>query len=86
MALPAVSALGIGVIAQSWNSLAGPFWVFSLPLIDAGRVTGLAAPAYAGLLPLGLLGIWVADQLASPWRQRPLGRFPKFPIKLVIRR
>ncbi|MGA7978995.1 MAG: hypothetical protein WCA32_02060 [Chromatiaceae bacterium] len=86
MALPAVSALGIGVIAQSWNSLAGPFWVFSLPLIDAGRVMGLAAPAYAGLLPLGLLGIWVADQLASPWRKHPLGRFRTFPIKLVIRR
>jgi hypothetical protein len=84
--LPALSALTLGGLVQLWNQVNGPFWVFSLPLIDAARVLGLAAPAYAGLLPLGLLGIWLADQLAFPWRRHPLGRFRKFPIKLVIKR
>jgi len=83
--LPAFSALCLGMIAQAWNQLAGPFWVFSLPAIDAARLLGLPVPAYSGLVPLGLLGIWLADQLALPWRKRPLGRFRKFPIRIVVK-
>jgi hypothetical protein len=83
--LSALSALVLGVIALTWNRLAGPIWAFELSLIDHARVMGLAAPAYAGFLPLGLLGIWMADQLALPWRKRPQGRFRKFPFKVVIK-
>jgi hypothetical protein len=83
--LTAFSALCLGVIAQAWNHLAGPFWVYSLPAIDAARLLDLPILAYVGLLPLGLLGIWLADQLALPWRRHPLGRFPKFPIRIVVK-
>ena len=32
---------------------------------------GLPLPAWLGLLPLAVLGLWAADQVAAPWRQRP---------------
>jgi hypothetical protein len=83
--LPALSALILGIIALAWNQLAGPIWAYELPLIDQARVLGLSGPAYAGFLPLGLLGIWVTDQLARPWRNRPQGRFREFPFKVVIK-
>jgi hypothetical protein len=83
--LPALSAVIIGFGAQAWNLVAGPIWAFALPLVDDARVLGLAAPAYLGLVPLGLLGIWVGDQLARPWRGSPLGRFPEFPVKIVVK-
>jgi hypothetical protein len=83
--IPALAALLLGLLIQGWNSLVGPAWVFQLPLIQALPVLGLPLPAYAGLLPLGLLGLWVADQLAHPWRQRPLRRFRSFPVRLSIK-
>lgn len=83
--LTALSAVALGAITLAWNRLAGPIWVTGLPLIDHARVLGLAAPAYAGFVPLGLLGLWLADQLAHPWRKRPLKRFTKFPFKVVTK-
>lgn len=84
--ITALAALLLGLLIQGWNSLMGPVWIFQLPLIGALPLLGLPLPAYAGLLPLGLLGLWVADQLAHPWRGRPLGRFRPFPVRLSINR
>lgn len=83
--LPAGAALLLGVTLQLWGSLFGTPWTLTLPLLDGARVLGLPAIAYLGFLPLGLLAIWLADQLARPWRRRPLQRFPKFPVKVVIK-
>lgn len=84
--ITALAALLLGLLIQGWNSLMGPVWVFQLPLIGALPLLGLPLPAYAGLLPLGLLGLWVADQLAHPWRRRPLGLLRPFPVRLSIKR
>jgi hypothetical protein len=83
--LPGLAALLLGLLIQGWNSLVGPVWMFQLPLIQGLPLLGLPLPAYAGLPPLGLLGLWVADQLAHPWRRRPLGRFRPFPVRLSIK-
>lgn len=84
--ITALAALLLGVLIQGWNSLMGPVWVFQVPLIGALPFLGLPLPAYVGLLPLGLLGLWVADQLAHPWRRRPLGLPRPFPVRLSIKR
>jgi hypothetical protein len=55
-------------------------------MIQAWILFGLPLPAYAGLLPLGLLGIWIADGLAHPWRRRPQGRQRPFPVRISINR
>jgi hypothetical protein len=47
-------------------------------------VARILSPA-PGYLPLGLQGIWLADQLALPWRKHPLGRFRKLPIRVVVK-
>lgn len=83
--LPSGAALLLGAVVQLWGALVGAHWALTLPLLDGARVLGLPALAYLGLLPLGLLAIWLADQLARPWRNRPLKRFPDFPIKVVIK-
>jgi hypothetical protein len=83
--LPAGAALMLGGIVQIWGALMGAGWTLTLPLLDGARVLGLPALAYLGFLPLALLAIWLADQIARPWRNRPLKRFPDFPIKVVIK-
>lgn len=83
--LPALAALLLGTLLQAWDAVSGPVWQVSLPLIQAAPILGLPAPAYVGFLPLGLLGLWLADQLARPWHKRPLRRFPKFPFKVVVK-
>lgn len=82
----AAAALLLGILIQGWNHLAGPVWVFQLPLIHELPLFGLPLPGYVGLLPLGLLGLWIADQLTHPWRRRPLGRPGPFPVRLSVRR
>lgn len=84
--IPALAALLLGLLIQGWNWLIGPSWVFELPLIQVWPLFGLPLPAYAGLLPLGLLGVWLADQLAHPWRRRPQGRQRPFPVRISIGR
>jgi hypothetical protein len=84
IALPGISALILGLAIQGWNTLAGPVWTFSLPLVDAMRVFGLPLPAYAGLVPLGILGVWVAQRLAHPWRRGPHRRLPELPVRIGI--
>jgi hypothetical protein len=84
--LPAAAALLIGIVAQACNAMLGPAWVFELPLIGGPSPFGLPLPAYVWMLPLGLLGIWIGDQLTSPWKERPQppsGRRP-LPVKIVI--
>jgi hypothetical protein len=84
--IPALAALLLGLLIQAWNRLTGPAWVFDLPLVQAWPLFGLPLLAYAGLLPLGPLGIWIADQLAHPWRSRPQGRQRPFPVRISIGR
>jgi hypothetical protein len=83
--LTALAALLLGLGAQAWNQWAGPFWVFDLPLIGGPSPLGLPLIGWLGLIPLGLLGLWVADQVASPWRGKPRKRFPDFPIKIMVK-
>lgn len=84
--LPGASAVILGMIAQAWNTLTGPTWVFQLPQIHAYPIFGLPLVAYAGLIPMGLVGVWVADQLAHPWRRHPLRPIgPSFPVRISIK-
>ena len=83
---PAAAALLIGSVAQACNAMLGPAWVFELPLLRGPSPFGLPLPGYVWMLPLGLLGIWIGDQLATPWKERPQqpsGRRP-FPVKIVL--
>jgi hypothetical protein len=84
--LPAAAALILAVTTLTCNQLFGPAWVFHLPLIGAPSLLGLPLPAWLYLPLLGLLGVWIGDQLTSPWKQRPQPpRFrPKFPVKVVV--
>lgn len=84
--LPAAAALALAVTTLTCNQLFGPAWVFHLPLIGAPTLLGLPLPAWLWFPLLGLLGVWIGDQLTSPWKQRPQQpRFrPRFPIKVVV--
>jgi hypothetical protein len=83
--LTSLAALLLGLAAQAWNQWAGPYWVFDLPLIGGPTPLGLPLIGWLGLIPLGLLGLWVADQVARPWRGKRRKQFPEFPIKIVIK-
>ncbi len=83
--LTALAALLLGLAAQAWNHWAGPLWAFNLSLIGGPAPLGLPLPGWLGLIPLGLLGLWVADQVARPWRGKKPKRFPEFPVKILIK-
>jgi hypothetical protein len=83
--LTVLAALLLGLTAQAWNRWAGPFWVFDLPLIGGPSPLDLPLPGWLGLVPLGLLGLWVADQVAGPWHGRVKPRFPQFPVKILVK-
>ncbi|MCF7984221.1 MAG: hypothetical protein K9L70_07440 [Thiohalocapsa sp.] len=84
--LPAAAALMLGVFAQACNWLLGPAWRFELPLIGGPELFGLPLAAYTWLFPLGLLGVWVGDQLTDPWKNRPQQPTyrPRFPVKISV--
>lgn len=82
--LPTLAAVLLGLIIRGWDMATGPETLFHLPRIDHWPFLGMPALAYAGLIPLGLFGIWVGDQLTAPWKARPLRRLPKFPVQLRI--
>ena len=69
--LTGLAALLLGLAAQAWNQWAGPYWVLDLPLVGGPAPRGLPLIGWLGLIPLGLLGLWVADQVARPWRGKP---------------
>lgn len=83
--LTAVAALGLGLAAQAWNYWVGPLWVCNLSLIGGPAPLGLPLPGWLGLVPLGLLALWVADQVAKPWHGRSKPRFPEFPVKILVK-
>jgi hypothetical protein len=69
--LSSLAALLIMAIGQSLNLLLGGAWVYQLPLLAGPMVLGLPAVAWSVAIPLALLGLWLADQLSEPFRQRP---------------
>ncbi|MGB5737297.1 MAG: hypothetical protein WBM40_22960, partial [Thiohalocapsa sp.] len=50
------------------------------------ELLGLPLPAWLWLPALGLLGLWVGDQLTTPWKQRPQqpASRPRFPVQVVV--
>lgn len=84
--LPAAATIIIGLVTQASHQLFGPAYLLNLPLIGGPALLGLPLPAWPWLALLGLLGIWIADQLTTPWKQRPRQpRYrPRFPIKVVV--
>ena len=83
--LTALAALLLGLGAQAWSQGTGPYWVFDLSLIGGPAPFGLPIAGWLGLVPLGLLGLWVADQVAKPWHGRTRPLFPQFPVKIVVK-
>lgn len=84
--LPGAAALLVGLIAQAGNALLGPAWVIELPLLGGPMLFDLPLPAWLVIAALGLLGVWVADQLTAPWQQRPQqpAYRPRFPIRVAV--
>lgn len=82
--LASLAAIMLGLMVLGMNRLAGAPVSFELPLIDAARVLGLAAPAYAGLIPLGLLGLWSGDQIAGLFQDRAMRPDSRFPVQIQI--
>ena len=84
--LTAVAALLVGLLTQACNQALGPAWVIELPLIGGPNLLGLPLPAWLWFPALGLFGLWVGDQLTTPWKQRPQQPQyrPRFPIKVVV--
>jgi hypothetical protein len=84
--LPGLSALLLSALTHSFNQLFGPGWVFQLPLIGGPTLLGLPVPAWLWTLPLGLFGVWIGDQLTTPWKARPQQpRYrPRFPVKIPL--
>jgi hypothetical protein len=83
--LPALAALLLGLLAQSLNALLGPAWVIRLPLIGGPELLNLPLPAWLWVALLGPFGVWLADQLTDPWKQRP--QQPPgsgFPVRIQI--
>ncbi|MBK1704005.1 hypothetical protein [Halochromatium glycolicum] len=70
--LSALAALLIIALTQLLNLLLGKVWVYALPLLGGPMLLQLPLPVWLlAPLPLALLGLWLADQLAAPFRQRP---------------
>ncbi len=84
--LTAIAALLVGLLGQACNQLLGPAWVIELPLIGGPSLLGLPLPGWLWFPALGLLGLWVSDQLTTPWKQRPQQPQyrPRFPVKVVV--
>ena len=84
--LPALAALLLGLLAQGLNALLGPAWVLTLALIGGPELLGLPLPAWVWLALLGPFGVWLADQLTDPWKQRPQQPPPGsgFPVRIEI--
>lgn len=84
--LPMAAALLLGLVTQGCNTLLGPAWVLELPLLGGPSPLGLPLPAWTLLALLGPLGVWLGDQLTTPWKQRPQQppHRPRFPIKIVV--
>ena len=84
--LPAAAALILAVTTLTCNQMCGPAWAFHLPLIGAPTLLDLPLPAWLWFPLLGLLGVWIGDQLTSPWKQRPQQPQlrPRFPVKVVV--
>lgn len=70
--LSALAALLILALTQLVNVLLGGVWTYALPMLGGPVVLQLPVPAWLlAPLPLALLGLWLSDQLAEPFRQRP---------------
>ena len=69
--LTSIAVLLIMALEQSLNLLVGGAWVYQLPLLAGPMILGLPAAAWTVAIPLALLGLWLADQLSEPFRQRP---------------
>ncbi|WP_462331346.1 hypothetical protein [Thiohalocapsa halophila] len=84
--LPALAALLLGLLAQALNALLGPAWDITLPLIGGPELLDLPLSAWVWVALLGPFGIWLADQLTDPWKQRPQQPPPGsgFPVRIEI--
>lgn len=69
--LSALAALLLIALGQTLNLLIGPIWSYQLPLLAGPTLLELPLPAWMTALPAALLGLWLADQLTDPFRQRP---------------
>jgi hypothetical protein len=85
VALTAVAGLLLGIMSLLWADIWGPPRIITLSLLQGPALLGLPLPAYIQFVELALVGLWVGDQLITPWQRQPKRRFPKFPIKVVIR-
>ncbi|WP_295886844.1 hypothetical protein [uncultured Thiohalocapsa sp.] len=85
--LPALAALLLGLVAQGLNAWLGPAWALHLPLLGGPELLDLPLPGWVWIMLLGPFGVWLGDQLAEPWQQRPQQPPPaqgRFPVRIEI--
>ncbi len=82
--LTGFAALLLTLLELAWSRLFGPDLLFSFSLLHTGAAILPPPAVYVHFMLLGLTGLWVADQLITPWRQRPKKRFPDFPLQIRI--
>lgn len=85
--LTALAALALLTIGQALNLLLGDVWMYRLALLGGPMVLQIPGPVWV-MAPLlyALLGLWLADQLTDPFRQRPQHPpfRPRAPVKIPI--
>lgn len=69
--LAAAAALLLLLLGQALNALLWPAWLYQLPMLQPRPAAGLPLSTWLALLPIAAFALWIADQLAKPFRQRP---------------
>ncbi len=90
--LTTVAAMLLMVFGQAINlslgslASASPAWTYELPLLGGIQLLELPAPAWMIALPLALLGLWLADQLTEPFKNRPQQPpfRPRSPVQIPV--
>ena len=84
--LAAFAALLLMIFGQTLNLLLGGVWSYRLPSLGGVSLLQLPIPAWLVVLPLSLLGLWLADQVTEPFKRRPQQPpfRPKSPVQVPI--
>jgi hypothetical protein len=69
--LAALAALLLMIFGQTLNLLFGGAWSYRLPSLGGISPLQLPIPAWLVVLPLSVLGLWLADQVTEPFKRRP---------------
>lgn len=84
--LTALAALLLMATGQALNLVLGTAWSYRIPSLGGASILQLPIPAWLVILPLSVLGLWLADQAAEPFKRRPQPPpfRPRSPIQIPV--